>query len=1260
MFEINGLHIAELNDTDLRTLVARLCEAELRRTGLPLSAVTAGGDQNAPDGGLDVRVELPATTSLSGFIPRPATGFQVKLPDMPRKAILGEMRPGGLVRPVIEELISASGAYIIVSAKGSTSDSVLKRRRNAMREAIADAESSKDLAIDFYDRERLASWVRDHPGLVVWVREKIGQPLRGWRPYANWANPCESMEAEYLLDEKSRIQDWRTRSDGPIGVMEGLERIREVLAQPHGAVRLIGLSGMGKTRLVQTLFDERVGGQSLDPALSVYCDLADEPEPSPRDLVRLLVQNRQRAIVVVDNCPPATHSALKKICAEPESALSLITVEYDVGDDDPEGTEVFRLESASDSVIEQLLERLSPQISQVNRRRIAEFSDGNARVALALAHTVRRGDSIANLSDKELFERLFHQRRPEDSGLLKAAEICSLVYSFNGEVGEASELPFLAQLAELSVNQLYACIAELRARGLVQSRGPWRAVLPQALANTLASRALDKMPAIKIADAFLGSTERLLRSFSRRLGYLHASEPSQNIVRNWLSPGGFLSNFPQLSQLGTAMFVNIAPVAPEAVLDSLERTAAGKEGNDFVSALSPGSSTWISLLCSIAYDPTLFTRATLLLARFAAAEGNRQNTAHSSFKNLFQLYLSGTHAPIDQRLQVIETLISSEDPAIQACGLDALDTLLEATHFGSALRFDFGARPRDYGWVPAHKDDLVTWYRASVEVVRRMALSDSPISNKAKSILAHNFRGLWTRTGTNDEIESAATTLAGRGFWMEGWVAVCNTIRFDLKNMPPDYATRLHKLEEILSPGDLLQTARAHIFSKAWDPIGVVDGKSGKESDRIISGYQRANETTESLGREIAVNANVLAALIPDLVRQDAGRSFPFGRGLAAGADQLADMWSQLVDEFAAAPENERNIQALRGFLNSAVERDSVITERILDASIESEVLGPWFPILQTSVEIDERGAARLEKAIGLGLAPSWTYSYLQLGRVMDTIPANHLRRLILGISSLPKGYEVAIEILSMRIYSGQNSEAPIHGEIIQCGRQLVLGYSFERPAKSIDYELGEIVRTCFAEDAEEDARTLCRQLAAAFNEYRAYALSYRHLLESLFRGHPVVALDEFLGKPGITRRALNLLMDLDKDNPIESVEMETLMAWAKVDPISRFPLLAYTIIPFTVGDEKSDAVWKPIAYQLLALAPDRLSMLTAFGSHFQPRSWSGSLAVILENRRTLPQAFLSDPDPRVAAWAREKDAWLARKAEAERLNVRQKDESFE
>lgn len=135
MFEINGTHIASLNDTDLRILITRLCEAELHKANLPISAVKAGGNQDAPDGGIDVRVELAANTQAPAFIPRPVTGFQVKKTSMPRKEILKEICPKGKLRDVINELNDAYGAYIIISSSDSSTDSTLKARLAAMHEA---------------------------------------------------------------------------------------------------------------------------------------------------------------------------------------------------------------------------------------------------------------------------------------------------------------------------------------------------------------------------------------------------------------------------------------------------------------------------------------------------------------------------------------------------------------------------------------------------------------------------------------------------------------------------------------------------------------------------------------------------------------------------------------------------------------------------------------------------------------------------------------------------------------------------------------------------------------------------------------------------------------------------------------------------------------------------------------------------------------------------------------------------------------------
>jgi hypothetical protein len=179
MIEISADHISDLTDDTLRSLIGLLCEAELRSEGLPASAVTWGGRQDAPDGGVDVRVALPTGTAVRGFVPRPATGFQVKAQDMPRGAILAEMRPQGTIRPVIRELAEQSGAYVIVSSRGSTADSALQSRRAAMANAVSDLSNVGALSLDFYDRTRIATWVRAHAGLIPWVRQKIGKAIPG-------------------------------------------------------------------------------------------------------------------------------------------------------------------------------------------------------------------------------------------------------------------------------------------------------------------------------------------------------------------------------------------------------------------------------------------------------------------------------------------------------------------------------------------------------------------------------------------------------------------------------------------------------------------------------------------------------------------------------------------------------------------------------------------------------------------------------------------------------------------------------------------------------------------------------------------------------------------------------------------------------------------------------------------------------------------------------------------------------------------------
>ena len=584
MFEVTAEDIALLNDEDLRSLVGRLCESEMRRRGISPSCVTWGGNQNAKDGGLDVRVALPSHVEPEGFIPRPNTGFQVKAEDTPPAKIRSEMRPNGTLRPSIQKLADQSCAYIMVSSEGSTSDIALQSRRDAMKQAINDLPNPDGLHLDFYDRRKLETWLRDHTGTVLWVKEKIGKPLQGWSGYGAWSYEPGGLDSEYLLDNELRIRTHRQTAKPSLSAMEGIQEIRHTLRSPRGIVRLVGLSGVGKTRLVQALFDDRLGEHSLDPTLVAYSNLVDIPSPSPTALASELINTGKRAILAVDNCPPDLHRRLSEFCRSDGSPLSLITIEYDIQGDQPEGTDVFALEAASVNLTEKLIRNRFPELSQLDARRIADFSGGNARIAIALAARVDKDESIAQLSDQDLFGRLFHQRHKPDEALLSAAQALSLVYSFEGEDvsnNEGAELSPLGDLIGSTAQGMFKHSAELERRGLVQRRGRMRAVLPHAIANRLAAMALQNIPPSAIESCFmLNGRERMLKSFSRRLGYLNDSLQARSIVSGWLSPGGMLEKPEELNDLGYAIFLNVAPVEPERALSALERSLLGpKEAN---------------------------------------------------------------------------------------------------------------------------------------------------------------------------------------------------------------------------------------------------------------------------------------------------------------------------------------------------------------------------------------------------------------------------------------------------------------------------------------------------------------------------------------------------------------------------------------------------------------------------------------------------------------------------------------------------------
>ncbi|MDD2700595.1 MAG: hypothetical protein PHH36_05090 [Sideroxydans sp.] len=1046
--------------------------------------------------------------------------------------------------------------------------------------------------------------------------------------------------------------------------------MRTILENPGGIIRLVGLSGTGKTRLVQALFDSKVGSNALDCSIVIYVDQGSDqpPTPSARDMISQLAADGLRAILVVDNCNPTTHRDLAQAVSTAGGLLSLITVEYDVSDDVPEETQVFRLEPASDKVIEEILERLTPNLSQADRHRVAEFSSGNARIALALARTVKRSENLGTLKDSELFKRLFNQRKDSGEVLMRAAEVCALVYSFDGETldGDTAELPALADLAEIQTRELFRHVSELRSRDLIQQRSKWRAVLPHAIANRLARNALSNIPVETLINTF-SQNERLLKSFSRRLGYLHDCEQAQQIAKVWLSPQGRLGNPAKLDSLGLSLFKNIAPLAPDLALQAIESAASEENGRALLPTNTSNRWGWCGLLRSIAYEPQYFSRAALLLAKYVAELSANFNhtSANNSFKELFHLYLSGTHALVGERLEVVRQLLEVEDAALNSAGLEALEAMLEVMHFTSSHDFSFGARPRDFGWEPATNADISAWYREVITFLKNQVVANSLHAHKIKTILARHFRVLWSHSGICAEMENVVRVFSSQDGWPDGWLALRETIQFDINMMSSDFAARTRELESKLRPQGLAQKIQAYVLSDSYLPFDLIDMETGGDDSNLAieQATTRTYKAVEELGIEAATSADILTTMLPNLLSGNWHMNFHFGRGLAKGASDLEQIWKQISAELGGIQENDRGLSLLCGFIEAVNELAPVKANILLDAAITDPLLGAYFPMLQTALPIDEAGAGRLVSSIAYGRVQVRRFRSLY-GRVSDPIPPPNFRQILLGVASLTNGYEVAVDVLGMRLHSIRTSKMEVDEETAALGRHLLALCNFRSSKQNDAYHINEIATACLRSDAAyEEALATAKNLARALVDYRTEARQYGELAATLFRLQPIAAIKGFLERKQSRqyRNSLSYLFSFDrKESPVNAATPEILIAWANKSRRARLPLLAQEVRLSVSSGEHDTAEWSPLALTILEMAPDRLAILDIFASRFQPSCWPGSLADVLLPYLGLAKKMQTHNDPQVVDWAKKQIVHLENRMEEDRKRDRRVDESFE
>lgn len=448
---------------------------------------------------------------------------------------------------------------------------------------------------------------------------------------------------------------------------DDLQQLKQCLVNNKGIVRLIGLSGMGKTRLVKDAFND--GEHNLH---FLYADCNDFKKETIYNRLEILFHNDKQATIVIDNCDKDFLFKIIELRDSSNAINPIITIYNDPNERRVSGTDLIILErDQNDAVVLGILSK-NPVLTEEQRAKTADFASGNPKMAELLVRGLNSGRALGDLDDSELMTKLLQTDEQSDARvILQSLSLFQYVGYREDKRSQVESIAKSKPFTLLNYNDdtiMYhvdEVINTYKRRGILESRGRYIGIRPLPLAFHLIEEWLDKrseetmLAAIHDLTAMKDSQE-LTKAFHNQFRNMGFYDKAQFMLDQLLAhPSPFESAEVINTEVGSQLFrtfVEVNPVAVATLLYNVLSPLSVKELKQIVE----GRRNLVWTVEKLCFDSRTFWQGTYLMMRLGVAENESwSNNASSDFASLFPIILPSTSADLNTRLTFLRENITA-------------------------------------------------------------------------------------------------------------------------------------------------------------------------------------------------------------------------------------------------------------------------------------------------------------------------------------------------------------------------------------------------------------------------------------------------------------------------------------------------------------------------------------------------------------------------------------------------------------------------